>query len=110
MRLLRRLAKLTKRKLKASERRQHYRKRFRSMGLVMKKSGNYEFRIRDLSVDGLGAYFNGDPRLEPGIIVRIRLPSLNMEGLAMVTRLTPIGKGQYSAGFHFNPSTFVSLR
>lgn len=86
------------------ERRQHYRKRLRTVGYVVSETGTREFHIQDLSLDGLRGYFKGDPLLEPGSVVLIRLPSLNLEGLATLTRLVSAGKGRYAAGFHFDSS------
>lgn len=87
-----------------SERRQHYRKHVSALGYVVKESRKCEFHMRDLSLDGFRAYFNGDPLLEPGSIVHIDLPSLGLEGMATITRLDPIGRGRYDAGFYFDAS------
>lgn len=87
-----------------SERRQFQRKKFGSLGYVRRTSGESEFRIRDLSIDGFRAYFNGDPLLEDGSTVYIRVPSLNLEGFATLIRIEPVGRGRYEAGFHFDAS------
>ncbi len=89
----------------SEERRQHYRRPFRSTALVVQQKGTPELCVRDLSLEGCGGYFNGDPRLEEGSVVRMKLPSLDIEVWAMMTRLIPVDKGRYYAGFHFSPST-----
>ncbi|CAL1240246.1 PilZ domain-containing protein [Candidatus Methylocalor cossyra] len=86
------------------ERRQHYRKRIRLLGYVVRAQRQTEFHVQDLSLDGLRGYFNGDPLLEAGAVVRIRLPALNLEGWATITRLEPAGKGRYAVGFCFDPA------
>jgi hypothetical protein len=93
-----------------NDRRQHYRKRVRTVGYVVSETGTLEFCIQDVSLDGLRAYFKGDPLLEPGSLVHIRLPSLNLEGPATLTRLAPADKGRYAAGFHFDASALHPLR
>lgn len=91
-----------------SERRQYYRQPFRSTALVIRKDRTPELCVRDLSVEGCGGYFNGDPRLETGSVVCMKLPSLDIEVWAMLTRLIPVDKGRYYAGFHFSASTIRS--
>lgn len=90
------------------ERRQHYRKHVSALGYVTQNTRKSEFRMRDLSLDGFRAYFNGDPLLEPGSVVRIDLPSLNLAGMATLTRLDPAGRGRYDAGFSFDASMLHS--
>lgn len=88
-----------------ANRRQHYRRPFRSTALVIRQGGSPQLCVRDLSLDGCGGYFNGDPLLEAGSVVRMKLHSLDLEVWATLTRLTRLDKGRYYAGFHFDPST-----
>lgn len=89
-----------------SERRQFHRKKIRTVGYVRKTgSGESEFHVQDLSIDGLRVYFNGDPLLEQGSTVYIRVPSLNIEGFAVLVRLQSLGRGRYEGGFYFDVST-----
>lgn len=91
------------------ERRKFSRKKFRATGYVKRDRRESEFHITDLCVDGFRAYFNGDPLLEAGSMVYIRVPALGLEGFSTLIRIEGVGKGRYEAGFHFDAAAMHAL-
>lgn len=87
-----------------SERRKYYRKRLRGIGYVMESKEARQFQLEDLSLDGLGACFDAQPKLQPGDIVQVFLPDLGLQGLVTVMRTVPTLGNRFSVGFCFTHS------
>jgi hypothetical protein len=87
-----------------SERRKYYRKRLSGVGYLIESKEARTFRLEDLSLDGLGACFDEKPRLQPGDIVRVFLPDLELQGLVTVMRMAPTLENRFSVGFCFTHS------
>lgn len=84
-----------------TEHREFYRKRLTSPGFLIQPSGEVEFQVKDLSLDGFQGHFDSIPVVEEGAPVRIRLPALELERSAMVVRITPDPRGGAQVGFLF---------
>jgi hypothetical protein len=94
-----------------TEQREFFRKKTKATGSVLLDSGEVQFQVRDISVEGLQAHFDQPPPFVAGDTVQIRLPSLQLEGKVKAVRITrESGKG-YQVGFLFversewNPSS-----
>ena len=94
-----------------NEHRGFFRKKTRSSGVVLLEMGEIQFQVRDLSVEGFQAFFERVPPFGLGDVVKIRLPSLLLEGCARAMRIDKEeGKG-FQVGFMFtehsewNPSS-----
>ena len=87
-----------------SEHREFFRKRTKSTGYVLRDSGEIQFLIRDLSVEGFQAHFDSEPPFATNEVVSIRMPDLRLQGKARAVRIVPDGpegaRG-YQAGFLF---------
>ena len=85
-----------------NEHREFYRKKLESTGCLILPSGEIPFRLRDLSIDGFQAHFDHVPSsVSTKSVVRIRLPSLDLEKIATVMRIASDPVGGYSVGFLF---------
>lgn len=84
-----------------TEHREFYRKKVSSPGFLILPSGELQFQIRDLSIDGFQAHFEQRPPVETDALVHIRLPGLNLEGNATVIRVLTESDGGCSLGFLF---------
>jgi hypothetical protein len=84
-----------------SENREFFRKKVSAPAFLVQASGEVEFQIRDLSLDGFQGQFDSVPDLKEGSLVYIRLPALELERKASVVRITPCAEGGAQIGFLF---------
>lgn len=92
-----------------NEHREFYRKKVSSPGFLTQPSGELEFQIKDLSIDGFQAHFEQAPPLETDSLVHIRLPALNVEGNATVIRIVLEPEGGCTVGFLFGALAQANL-
>ncbi|TAN47673.1 MAG: PilZ domain-containing protein [Methylococcaceae bacterium] len=84
-----------------TEQRRYYRKNLRQTGILLRDAGEEEFFICDLSLKGIRAHFEVDPRLVVGQEVHIRMPGLKLEGYVVPVRCRPADQGGFDVGFDF---------
>lgn len=83
------------------EHRQHYRKKLRLTGYVVRDEGEQAFKVMDLSTGGMKAHFEDNPLLIVDRPVHIRLPELKLAGTGVPARVARAAKGGYDVGFDF---------
>lgn len=84
-----------------NEQRRYYRKNLRQTGFLVRDDGEQEFYIRDLSLKGIRAHFETDPKLLVGQEVHIRMPGLKLEGYVVPVRSRAADQGGFDVGFDF---------
>lgn len=84
-----------------TEHREFYRKKVSAPGFLIQSSGELQFQIKDVSIDGFQAHFDEVPPLREDSLVHVRLPALNIEGNATAIRIVAEPDGGYSVGFLF---------
>jgi hypothetical protein len=84
------------------EHREFYRKKVTTPGFLIQPSGEVEFRVKDLSLDGFQGHFDSVPAVKEGSLVSIRLPTLELHRRATVVRITPDPQGGAQIGFFFH--------
>ena len=84
-----------------TEQREFYRKKVNVSGFLVQATGDVEFRVHDISVDGLQGYFAAMPSIGEDARVSVRLPTLDVERRAIVVRIDRDPAGGAYIGFRF---------
>ncbi len=84
-----------------TEHREFFRKKTKSTGYLLQASGEVQFQVRDISVEGFQAHFDKLPPFGTDQEVRVRLPTMNLQGSAKVVRIEPEGDKGFLVGFIF---------